>query len=695
MKSLNFSIKEDSIGWLEWDQPDSSVNLLNLSLIQELPSLFKQIEETKVKVLVFISKKVHSFCAGADIREIQNIKTEKEIRDVLDKVHDFFFQFEQLNTLKICAIQGVCLGGGLEWALCCDYRLSADSSHVQIGLPEVQLGLIPGFGACFRLPRLVGLKESLGMILTGKSLTAWQAHKIGLVDEKVPPLVLEKRALKLAREIVRGEKKVQKNIYKNLKPYSFFMERALKTILCSSVKKKTLKKTKNFYPAPLKALEVICKTYGSLVSKNSVEVEKKAFCEVWQSSVSENLLRVFTMIDRTKKIKFDKSLELQKQKTIERIGVLGAGVMGRAIAYTFADKGFKVRLIDNKKQSLCSALSFTERLWQEQRQRGKIDSYELKQKMCNLSVSTKLWGLSTLDMLIEALPEDKELKQKTVADISKKLNSSCLFASNTSSFCISDLAQSSLYPENFFGLHFFNPVYKMRLVEVSLTKGQEKLPIYSVRQVIKKLGKVPLFVQDSPGFIVNRLLAVYLTEALFLCHEGHGIEDVDRYYRDHFGMAFGPFQLMDKIGLDVCLGVIFNLLKAGLQIEIPKWTDHLTEILGQGEKSGKGFYIYDNKKVSLNKNVEGLKRTEKDQVISSEDIVQRGIYRMINEGQKLLRDKVVELEDDIDVALILGAGFPAFLGGPMNYGKNIGWSVIRKKLEEFENRYGSRFKPCF
>lgn len=694
MKNLNYNIREDSIGWLEWDQPASSVNLLSFSFMEEFSFILNQIEKTKPKAFVLISKKPNNFCAGADIKEIQKIKTKKDLQDILDKVHNLFHRFEQLNLSKISAIQGRCLGGGLEWALCFDYRLSADSPHVQLGLPEIQLGLIPGFGGCLRLPQLIGLKKSLKMILTGKSLTAQQAQKIGLVDEVVPFLLLEKRALDLARKVVTEDQQAQpRKNYKDLKPYSFLIEKTLKPALCFLTKKKILKKTKGFYPAPLKALELIQKTYGSPISEKNLEWEKQTFCELFQTLEAKNLIRIWTMIDKAKKIKRNKPAD--PQKTIEKIGILGAGTMGRSIAYTFADKGFKVRLIDTNEQSLCSALTWTEKLWEQQKQRKQINSYNLKRKMNNLSVSTNLWGFSTLDLVIEALPENKQLKQEAIKDISQKLDPQCLFASNSSSLSISDLAKSSLYPEKFFGLHFFNPAYKMPLVEISLTEQQSEFPLNTVKQVLKKTGKIPLLVKDSPGFIVNRLLTTCLTEALFLYEEGCEIEDIDHCYRDKFGFPLGPFELMDKIGLDICVDVISHFTAAGLQFENPKWTKDLTKMLGQGEKAGKGFYMYNNKKISINKKTKNLERAKLNHLISNEKIIQRGIYRMINEGKTLVKNKIVESEEDIDLALILGIGFPPFLGGPMNYAQNIGLPKIKKQMEEFTNQYGPRFKPHF
>ena len=695
MKNLNLKIKDNSIGWLEWDQIHSSVNLISASLIEELDTVLKEIEEARLKALVLVSKKASSFCHGADIKEIQKNHTQKELQELLDKAHDLFSRFERLECSTIAAIQGPCLGGGLEWALCFDYRLIADSPQTLMGLPEVQLGLIPGFGGCLRLPRLLGLKQSLTLLLTGKSLNPKQSCKITLADEKVPYLILEKRALDLANDIVKGVKEARpKTDYKNRKPYSFYLEKIMKPLLLLLAKQQVLKKTKGFYPAPLKILKLLRKSYGSPVSKKTLEREKEAFCEMYQTSISKNLIRLWLMIKQAKK-GYTKEKAPEIQKDIQRVGILGAGIMGQAIGFLFADKGFKVRLLDNKQQNLSSALSLAEKLWKQKKQRGEINSYEFKQKMNNLSGSTHFWGLSTLDLLIEALPENKQLKQELIKEVSKKLSPSCLFASNTSSLRISELAESSIQASHFFGLHFFNPAHKMPLLEISLTDTQQKLYSSSIHSTVKKLGKIPLFVKDSPGFIVNRLIAVYLTEALLLFEEGFEIKDIDHCYRDQFGMPLGPFELMDKIGLDICTDFISQLESSGLSLESPPWTKQLCQNLGLGEKSGQGFYVYKGKKTSLNEKTLELKRADQSLSPSKEKIIQRGIYKMINEGKKLLKEGVSPSEEDIDLALILGMGFPPFLGGPMNHGKNIGYSKIRQELEKFSKQYGNRFKPCF
>ena len=687
-KHLHFSTQENSIGCLEWDQVDSSQNLLTLSFMKELSSALNEIKQKNLKALILTSKKRGSFCAGADIKEIQKIKTREEMKKILDQAHDLFDQFERLECVKIAAIQGSCLGGGLEWALCCDYRFVADDPSIQIGLPEIRLGLVPGFGGCLRLPRLIGLKKSLEMILTGKSLNPTQAFKIGLIDEIIPELILKNKTLEQAKNIVQGKSIFPtKNHYKDKKYFVFLLEKTTKRILCFLAKKQVLKKSKGFYPAPLRALKLIQNTYGSSVSKKSMEKEKEAFCDLFQSPEAKNLIRVWTLINKAKKIRIDTP---DREKNINRIGVLGAGVMGRAIAWLFADRGFQVRLIDIKDQKLCESLNWTKNLWEKQ----KINPYLLKQKRNRLSFSSNLWGLSTMDLLIEALPEDKKLKKNLISEVSKKLKPSCLFASNSSSLQISELAKSASQPENFFGFHFFNPVEKSLLIELSLTEDQKENFLPSLHKLSKKIGKIPIIVKDSPGFIVNRLLTTCLTEAFFLYEDGQEIEKVDNCYRQ-FGFPLGPFQLMDQVGLDICTSVMFHLKEVHLIPELPEWAYNVHELLGLGKKEAKGFYIHNQKRISVNRQTCKIKRKQEKIFLTDEEILQRGLYKMINEGKKLVKDDLVSSEEDIDLALILGIGFPAFLGGPMKYAQNIGLLEIKKQLEKLEKQHGKRFQAYF
>ena len=668
MKHLHFSIKDQSIGWLEWNQTNSSVNLISSSFIKELSDVTKTIESSQIKALVLTSSKENNFCAGADIKEIQKIQDYKQIDSLLKTAHRVFSKFESLKLSKISAIEGACLGGGLEWALCFDYRLASQSNPTKLGFPEVQLGLIPGLGGCIRLPKLIGLKQALKLILTGKSITTKQAFSIGLVNEQVPSLVLKKRALELAQQIAKGKASAYpKNSCKDKQPYSYWLEFFLKPVICFISKKQILKKTKGFYPAPLKAIQLIKDTCYTPLSKKVLNKEVSAFTELIQTKPAKNLIHLWTLVNKAKKI----TTAGKDYKPIQKIAVIGAGVMGQSISYLLANKGFKIRLIDSQAEALSQALRQTRKLLEKQKDRGQITSYELENKLNNLSVNQNFWGFKTFDLIIEALPEELELKQKLIAEISKKASPECLFASNTSSLCISDLAKSSVQPSHFFGLHFFNPAHKMPLLEVCLTATQkESFP--QVISFIKQIGKTPVFVKDSPGFVVNRILVGYLSECLNLFEEGYRIKHIDSILKNQFGMPLGPFELMDKIGLDVCLKTISHLKQKGISFKTPNWTKDLTTLLGQGEKSKKGFYIYEDKEKTLNPKTNTLKRKERTSLMEDKQLIQKVITRMSVEGNKLIQNKIVQREEEIDLAMVLGAGFPAFLGGPMQYTQKKG-----------------------
>ena len=665
MKHLRFSIKNQFIGWLEWDQAGSSVNLISSSFLKELAEIIKIIQSAQIKSLVLISNKEKNFSAGADIKEIQQITDKKQVEELLDSAHQLFSQFEDLKLPKISAINGACLGGGLEWALCFDYRLASDSTHTKFALPEIQLGLIPGLGACIRLPKWTGLRKALKMILTGKSLTGKQALSYGLVSELVPSLVLEQRALELAQQTATDKNPYPpKNKYKDKNKSSYWFETLLKPMICFIFKKQSLKKTKGFYPAPLKAIELIKKTYHSPVSSKALKKEISTFTELLESKEAKNLIRLWILIDKAKKTVSETPANY---KPIQKVAVIGAGVMGQSISFLLADKGFKVRLIDNKAEALCSALKMTKQQLEKQKSRALINSYELERKLNNLSVSQNFWGFKTMDLIIEALPEDLALKQKLISEVSKQLSPECLFVSNTSSLSILDLAKNSACPSHFFGLHFFNPAHKMPLLELCMTESQKE-SLINIRPFIKQIGKIPLFVKDSPGFIVNRLLASYLTESLNLFQEGCDIKHIDQTLKRQLGMPLGPFELMDKIGLDVCLKTILNLEQKGVYFKKPAWTKDLKNFLSD-DKSNQGFYIYKGKEKALNPKTNHLTQEKNKAIPTDTQIIQRAIDKMFIEGNKLLEDKTVEQKEEIDLAMVLGAGFPAFLGGPMCYNR--------------------------
>ena len=626
---------------VEWNQRENSVNLISQSFIEDLRLLIGELK--KIKAFVFLSSKKEHFCAGADLKEI----TGEGLDQKIEAVHECFNEFESLEIPKIIAIEGLCLGGGLEWALCFDKILISDSA--QLAFPEVQLGLLPGAGGCVRTAKKIGLAKAIPLITKGSKIQSEKAFQIGLADEKVPPLLLKKRAMELAQEL-SGKKNI-KISYQKKHPFLYHLESFIKPGLGLIAKKQILKKTKGFYPAPLKALEVL-KAYRS---QSALKKEKSAFIHLWQTKESQNLIRLFFLTEQNKKklktsFQKDKSLDQKSSPLnknsfhstaeIQKVAVFGAGVMGSSIASLLVDKNFEVRLIDPQEKALCSALSKIESHLDK-----KYRSYQREQKKSRLSVSQNLWGLKKMDLVIEAVNESLPIKQNLIDSVSKQLSPDCFFASNSSSLSILEMSKSSHKADHFFGLHFFNPAHRMPLVEVCLTEKQKQNP--SILNFLKKIGKTPVFVKDSPGFIVNRILLSFIMESLFLFEEGWPIKRLDSIFTKELGFPLGPFELMNHVGIELCLQVQSNLEQAGLSIKKPDFFTDLPEKLKEG---------LNNKRI-INKE---LKKTA---VLDKQKMISR-VMNQINQTAKELIEKKISTAEDIDLAMVLGAGFPAFLGGP-------------------------------
>lgn len=686
--------KEGSILWWEWNDPHSSVNLISFNVLTEMENLISRLEKENIKVLVLLSGKPSNFIAGVDIKELQKINQAEEIRHFLEKFHSLFNRIEKLPIVKIAAIHGACLGGGLELTLTFDYRLASLSKETRLGLPETRIGLIPGLGGCVRLPRIINLKKSLKMILQGTPLPSEQALSIGLIDEALPQNILKKRAGELAKKAEQNFHLKKLTLLKKNKT-DFYIKHIpfAAKLLFYLTKRKIIEKTKNLYPAPLAALNVIKKTYRMRDTNKALSIEQSYFLKLISQKENKNLMRVFFLIRKAKKKKFT-----SKNFNIKNIGVIGAGTMGSAIAYTCGIKDFSIRLMDNKEKALSKALLKIDQLWKTQLKRKSIDS----DKALQISSALNYKDISQLDMVIEAIPEDLEIKKQAFQMMTPYINKKVIFASNTSSLSLKKMASFYPYPHRFLGMHFFNPVYKMPLVEVIKTDSLEATALERALEFVKKIGKVPIVVRDSPGFLVNRVLAPYLCEALWFLKEGYDIALVDQYFSEDFGLPMGPFQLMDEVGLDICLQVISNLKNAGLPLDIPDETVTLFSKIGTGRKDGCGFYTYaaqkprsffNKKPATVNRELKTLFRKKSSNSISSvKENLKRGIYLLINESFKVLEENIVESADDVDMAMILGTGFPPVYGGPLTYGKEKGLTSIRKKLEFWSESKGPRFR---
>ena len=736
---------------MDWDDPAGPLNVLSQKALAEWENLLPVLEKSYLKALVFVSRKP---LAGMDLKGWEGFKTKEGMGRFLDRAGGVFQRMKALKAVKIAVIHKTCLGAGLELALLCDRLLTSDSPEIRLGLPEVRLGLIPALGGTFHLPRRVGMKTGLNMILTGKTLPPREALQTGLVDEIIPAEILEKKA----EEALKGNvpapclgKKAQ-GFTEGLT--ESFLGRSLLFLQAS---KRLQEKTKGFYPAPRSALKVIKKNRGSVCLKEALTLEKQAFLELAFGPESQNLIRLFLLKTESKKegrlfpsgaLRGDltsppavrakeaketagamgaavaRSPHLSKaindplleknagrQKDVPetsrenpsghkvfkkfsrrgfQVGVLGAGVMGGGIAGLLADRGHKVRVRDVRAEALSRALRETEALWEKDRRAGRLSGRELKKKRDSLSFTTELSGFSQMDIVIEALPEDEDLKKKALQEIGAVLTPLQVTVTNTSSLKVGELAKAYPYPDRFLGMHFFHPVRKMPLVEIVRLDQSGESAVRRVFQLAVQLGKTPVGVKDSPGFIVNRLLLPYLSEALWLLTEGYSVCQTDRLWRDEFGFPVGPFQLMDEVGPELCLKAAENFKRAGSPVYFPEKAPELLRELSGGRKKGEGFYIYGRKPLRVN---EKVRRFQKDGLKPSfDECVKRGLYRLIN-GAVQMRKEGTARQTDIDLALTLGAGFPPFLGGPLKYAGDRGFSLIGEELRKLADKRGRRFHP--
>ncbi|MEQ1664763.1 MAG: 3-hydroxyacyl-CoA dehydrogenase NAD-binding domain-containing protein, partial [Bdellovibrionales bacterium] len=539
-ESITFTKKSNDIGLVEFDLVGEKVNKLSTPVMKRFSEVVEEIKTSGVKACVIISRKNKIFIAGADVEEIKNITTKDGFRKAVEQAHTFLNAFEDLPVVTIAAINGACMGGGCELVLCCDYRLASDDSSTRIGLPEIKLGIIPGFGGCIRLPRVIGLQAALDIILAGKSVDSKKALKIGLVDESVPAAILEKRAFEFAEEILKkGAKKRLKKFSPSGALNSFLESFAGLGVVFSQAQKAVKKETKGFYPAPLKALEVIKKTYGMSNRASAQNIETLGFVDVAVTDISKNLINLFFM---TEAIKKQNGVDDANVKPIEvkHLSVLGAGVMGGGIGFVSADKGIVTRMKDISNEGISIGLRAANAIWQRQAEKRRLTPFELKQRSSLLSGGLDYSGFMQADVVVEAIVEDMNVKKKVIAETAAHCNPNCIIATNTSSLSVTEMAKGHPNPKNFIGMHFFNPVHMMPLVEVIRGPETSDVAVATIFNLSKKMGKIPVVVKDGPGFLVNRLLLPYMGEALFLLEQGMAIETVDRFFTHKYGIPMGP-----------------------------------------------------------------------------------------------------------------------------------------------------------
>ncbi|MCM2282937.1 MAG: 3-hydroxyacyl-CoA dehydrogenase NAD-binding domain-containing protein, partial [Bdellovibrionaceae bacterium] len=529
-----------------------------------------------------------------------------------------------------------------------------------------------------------------------KAVDARKAQKIGLVDKVVHSSILEEQAIAFAQSLIAEGKGKRRKQYAPAKPMDKILDSALgRPVVFGQAKKMVLKQTHGHYPAPLKALEVIKKTYGMRDRAAALAAEADGFCEVAVTDVSRNLINVFFMMESVKK-KTGVNGDVKPLPT-RAIGVLGAGTMGGGIAYVGADKGIDVRMKDISNDALAKGFEHARGIWEKLLKKRKITHYELTQKMNRVTGGLDYSGFGQLDVVIEAIVEDMKIKQKVIGETAAKCKPDCIIATNTSSLSVSEMSKGHPNPANFVGMHFFNPVDKMPLVEVIRGAATSDVAVATIFELSKKMGKVPVVVKDGPGFIVNRLLVPYLLEAMFLMEDGMSIETVDDAYVKEFGMPMGPFRLIDEVGLDVCVKVakIFHE-SLGARIELPPALAKFGATGRLGKKNGRGFYKYDErgKSQGVDEAIYGeLGLGTPTNKLKSSEVIERGIFTMINEASlALIEERIVESPEEVDLAMIMGTGFPPFRGGLLRYADTVGTKNIADALERFAVQYGARFK---
>lgn len=686
--AFNLHIRLDNIAVVTIDVPGEKMNTLKASFGPEVHNIIKQVRDnTALQGLIFISGKPDNFVAGADINMIADCQTALEAQTLAHQGQQIMAEIAALPIPVIAAIHGACLGGGLELALACHSRICTDDEKTTLGLPEVQLGLLPGSGGTQRLPRLIGVSNALDMILTGKQLRPRQALKLGLVDEVVPQSILLAAAIEL---VAKG-----RTPGRTLPVRERILAGPLgRTLLFSMVSKKTEQKTHGNYPATQRIIDVIKIGLGQ-GSFSGYEAEAKAFGELAMTPQSAALRGLFFA---STELKRENGADAQP-RPIKAVGILGGGLMGGGIAFVTATKGkLPVRIKDINNDGINHALKYSWDLLDKKVRRRHMKAAERQREMARISGGTDYQGFHNRDIVVEAVFEDLALKQKMVAEIEQNAAPHTIFASNTSSLSIADIAANAARPEQVIGLHYFSPVDKMPLVEVIPHAGTSAETISTTVSLAKKQGKTPIVVGDSAGFYVNRILAPYVNEAMRCLVEGEPVEKIDNALVA-FGFPVGPIQLLDEVGIDVGTKISPILQQAyGDRFASPPNIAAILNDDRKGRKNGRGFYLYPGKGSRSKKQVDPaiytlLGVSPKGQRAEKE-IAQRCVMMMLNEAARCLDEGVVRSARDGDIGGVFGIGFPPFLGGPFRYMDLQGAGEVVAQLQRLASQYGERFAPC-
>ena len=695
--SPTLRIDERGVGWITFDDPDRKVNVLTEGVMARLAEVVEETrqaaESGRVKVVVVWSGKADSCIAGADVDAIASIEDPVEAERKVRRGQEIFVAVERLRVPTVAAIHGACVGGGVELALACRHRVLSDSPKTRIGLPEVQLGILPAWGGTTRLPRLVGLPAALDLLLTGKLVDARKARRIGFAGDVLPAEQFAERVADFALrtlDLPEGASRPGKGLVARLRDDTAPGRLAV----VAAAKKRVLATTGGHYPAPLKILEIVRKGMGGSVAK-SLEAEAHAAAELLVGSVSKNLIHVFHLREAARKGTGVADPDA-RAAAVGTLGVLGAGVMGGGIAQLAADHAIRVRMKDIRHDAVASGLRHARSLFDKAVERHRLTVREAAQRMELIGGGLDYAGFAAADVVVEAVVERLDVKRTVLAETEEEIPEACILATNTSALSVDAMAEALRRPQRFCGMHFFNPVHRMPLVEVVRGAATSDDTIATIYALSLRLGKVPVVVADGPGFLVNRILTPYLNEAGWLLAEGVSVEAIDAAARA-FGMPMGPLRLVDEVGIDVSThagAIMHEALGERLEPAPPLVALGASGRLGR--KGGSGFYTYeDGKEKGVDTSIyDALGVTPARARVPAEVIQRRLVLPMVNEAARILAEGRVRTAGEVDLAMIMGTGFPPFRGGLLRFADALHTRGVVGRMRTLEAEVGGRFAPA-
>lgn len=689
------AVDDGGVATITFDDPARSVNVLSEPVMRRLDELLDAVTQGvgagRIRGVLVRSSKPVSFIVGADIDAIAAIESPDEGAEAARLGQGIFQRIAELPVPTVAAIRGPCMGGGTELALACDHRVASDHAKTKIGLPEVQLGILPAWGGTTRLPRLIGLQAALDLLLTGKTVDARRARRRGLVDEVYPHPIFDAKARDFLLERMRGRgdgrgsgRGLLTRILDDTPPG--------RAIVLRMAEKRVRARTGGHYPAPLRILEVVRASAGAPLER-ALELEATTAGELLASSVCKNLVHVFRLRERARK---GRGVEGEVEaRAVGRIGVVGAGVMGGGIAQLAAYHDVRVRLRDIRHEAVADGLAHAQELFRKAVDRGKLTRRDAAQKMERIAGGLDYDGFGACDLVVEAVVEKMAVKRTVLRELEEVVPSECVLATNTSSLSVDGMAEGLRRPERVCGLHFFNPVHKMPLVEVVRGERTDDETVATAYAFALALGKVPVVVGDAPGFLVNRILGPYLNEAGHLLAEGASVEAVDGAAKA-FGMPMGPLRLLDEVGIDVARHAGEVLHEAfGDRLAPAAPLAAIGESGRTGRKGGAGFYRYDGKKSEVDPEIyRVLGRSVPDRRAEiPEDVIRaRLVLSMINEAARVLDEGVAAGAADVDLGMIMGTGFAPFRGGLLRFADEIHPRTVAERNRRFAEEAGPRFE---